>query len=354
MTEKEQSRSFFGTKFWHYLPVVIILGFAGFLLYPQIASLTHSWHVVQNMTLWAVILAAASETVSWIGNGLTFHYILKANNQRLSIGRGSLIAIGTLAISLVAGGGVGLAVSYGWLYRESKDTNSAFLAATLPSFFNTGTIIVVSIVGSIYLLIVHDLTRGQLIEFSLGLLMLAAIAVLTLIALRSQKLVERVTVWLLDRWSRIRNKPFSAEETIKDVDKFFQTSKSLAHYKWLPALLGAVVNVGFDMTMMFLLFIAAGHQISVETLFAGYGLPLVLSKLAFMFPGGIGVIEGSMNGLFTSLKVPSDISVVVIMGYRLFSFWIPTILGFLAAAYLSGKLVRHIAERKNNGVAGNE
>ena len=30
--------------------------------------------------------------------------------------------------------------------------------------------------------------------------------------------------------------------------------------------------------------------------------------------------------------------VVVVLGYRLFSFWLPTLLGFVAAAYLGGKL----------------
>jgi len=54
-----------------------------------------------------------------------------------------------------------------------------------------------------------------------------------------------------------------------------------------------------------------------------------------MFPGGVGVIEGSMVAMYESLKVPNDISVVVILGYRLFSFWLPSLLGFVAATYLS-------------------
>ena len=44
-----------------------------------------------------------------------------------------------------------------------------------------------------------------------------------------------------------------------------------------------------------------------------------------------------MVALYDSLKVPDEISVVVILGYRLLSFWLPTLLGFAAAAYLGGK-----------------
>ena len=59
--------------------------------------------------------------------------------------------------------------------------------------------------------------------------------------------------------------------------------------------------------------------------------------LAFMFPGGVGVIEGSMAEMYDSLQVPNGVSVVVILGYRLLSFWLPSLLGFAAAAYLSRK-----------------
>jgi uncharacterized membrane protein YbhN (UPF0104 family) len=34
------------------------------------------------------------------------------------------------------------------------------------------------------------------------------------------------------------------------------------------------------------------------------------------------------------MGVPNDVTVVVILGYRLISFWIPTLLGFPLALYL--------------------
>jgi uncharacterized protein (TIRG00374 family) len=101
--------------------------------------------------------------------------------------------------------------------------------------------------------------------------------------------------------------------------------------------LGAIANIGFDMLTLYFLFVAAGYNVSLGILFAGYGLPFILGKMAFLFPGGVGVIEGSMVALYDSLKVPNAVSVVVILGYRLFSFWLPTLLGFAAAAYLSRK-----------------
>jgi uncharacterized membrane protein YbhN (UPF0104 family) len=41
-----------------------------------------------------------------------------------------------------------------------------------------------------------------------------------------------------------------------------------------------------------------------------------------------------MVAIYTSLGIPGTISVVVILSYRLISFWIPSLLGFAVAAYL--------------------
>jgi uncharacterized protein (TIRG00374 family) len=73
-------------------------------------------------------------------------------------------------------------------------------------------------------------------------------------------------------------------------------------------------------------------------LFAGYGLPLLLAKMAFIVPGGVGVIETSMAALFTSQGVPGDIALVVILGYRLLSFWIPIMIGFLVYFLINRKI----------------
>ena len=96
--------------------------------------------------------------------------------------------------------------------------------------------------------------------------------------------------------------------------------------------MGAVFNIAFDMLTLFFLFIAAGHEVSLGVLLAGYGLPLLVGKMAFIIPGGVGVVEGSMTALYTGLGTPNAITVVVVLGYRLISFWLPSLFGFFAAA----------------------
>ena len=338
MADQEQPAKTRKTHIWRYFPVLIVLGLAIYLLVPQITTLKRSWSVVQNMTWWAVGLAAVSEVFSWLGNGYMLHSILAINQQKLSVKKGALIAIATLSISLVAGGAIGLAATYSWIYKENRDGHTAALAGMLPSFLNTGVLVGVSIIGTLYLLLLNELSTKKLIELGITLFFLGLLAVVAYLCLRFSGTVTRVVIWLAGRWASLWHQEFTPGKTIEVVDRFFDAVKSLRRGKWLRPLLGGVINIGFDMLTLFFMFVAAGSRVSPGALFAGYGLPLLLAKMAFVFPGGIGVIEGSMAALFNSLQVPESISVVVVMGYRFFSFWLPTLFGFLAAAYLSGKL----------------
>ena len=62
-------------------------------------------------------------------------------------------------------------------------------------------------------------------------------------------------------------------------------------------------------------------------------MPTLLGKVSFL-PGGVGIVEGTMAVLYDGLGVPNAVTVVVILAYRLISFWLPTLLGFPMVAYL--------------------
>jgi uncharacterized protein (TIRG00374 family) len=53
-----------------------------------------------------------------------------------------------------------------------------------------------------------------------------------------------------------------------------------------------------------------------------------------MILGGVGVVETTMVGLYAVLGVPTTIAVVVVLVYRLFSFWMPTLAGIALVPYL--------------------
>ncbi len=322
-------------RIWRSIITLVILGLAVHLLVPQIANLTNSWSIVQRMIWWGVDLAVLAQALSYVGSGFMLHAILPPYQESLSTLKGVMITMAAFSIGLVAGGWVGTAAAtYGWVSRENHDSRSATLAGTLPPILNDAVLVSVALIGTIYLLVVHDLTKIQLIEFGIVLLVLGVLAVGGVVALNASEKATRTAVWLASRWAALRHKPFSPEQTIATVKQFTFAWEALREGNWWQPLLGAIANIGFDMLTLYFMFIAAGYDVNLGVLFAGYGLPFMLAKVAFILPGGVGVVEGSMVAIYSSLNVPSAVSVVVILGYRLFSFWLPTLLGFVAAAFL--------------------
>lgn len=320
------------------LPLLIILGLAVHLLVPQISSLEHSWAVVKGLSWWAIALAVVAQIFSYFGNGYLIHSLLRINKQKLSTARGTLISVASQSVGLVAGGWLGgAAATYNWIRDTNRDANTSVMAGTLPSIINNSVLIAVALIGTFYLLIVHDLSRVQLIEFGTILLVIGVLAVLIYTIFRSPALLIKFVNGSRILWAKIRRKPFSPTDLSEKLEKFLNSWRSIKNGNWVHPLIGSIANIGFDILTLYFVFLATGHNVSLEVLLAGYGLPILLGKMAFIIPGGVGVIEGGMVAVYDSLNVPNEISVVVILGYRLISFWLPTLVGFMGAMILSRK-----------------
>jgi uncharacterized protein (TIRG00374 family) len=71
------------------------------------------------------------------------------------------------------------------------------------------------------------------------------------------------------------------------------------------------------------------NVVAVASVFAGF---------APFLPGGLGVTEFVMMGLFIGLGSPEDVAGSVVFVDRIVSFWLMTLAGGLATIYLSLKL----------------
>ena len=324
----------------HYRPlqklgILAILGLAVHLILPQITSLEHSWKVLTTLTPWAVGLAFVAQALSYLGSGYMLQIILGLAHQSLKLFSSTLIVLGAASVGMVAGGMVGSAAAiYRWTSQENDHPEGATLASILPSIFNNLVLVLVSLFGLVHLLILHDLSQAQLIGFSAIILILGLVIGAVILSLRHRDQAMAAVLWVAGHLARLRRKPFDPDASRTTTNNLFSAWDSLRSGAWREPALGAVLNVAFDMLTLFFLFVAAGHSVSPGVLLAGYGLPLLLGKMAFVVPGGMGVVEGSMAALYDGLGIPDAITVVVVLGYRLISFWLPSLSGFPIAAYL--------------------
>ena len=97
-----------------------------------------------------------------------------------------------------------------------------------------------------------------------------------------------------------------------------------------PALLGAVAWWGFDIAVLWACFHAFGASPPKGVIVMSYFVGMLANTLPL--PGGIGGVDGGMIGAFTAFGVDVELSVVAVLAYRAFAFWLPTLPG--AVAYL--------------------
>lgn len=315
--------------------MVAILGLAVHLILPQITALQNSWQVITKMILWAVCLALVAQILSYLGNGYLLQNTLAIARQGVSLIRSTLIVLGAFSVGLVAWGTVGSSAAiYHWTSNDEGNVEGATLASLLPPLFNNVLLVLLSIIGLIHLLLIHNLSKNQLIGFGTMLVSLVFVGGLAILAVRYRQKSIHVIEWITSRLARLSRKAYDPKPTRDNVNNIFGAWDALWKGAWQPLALGAILNVAFDILTLYFLFIAAGNSISFGVLITGYGLPLLLGKMAFVIPGGVGVIESSMAALYNGLGVPSATTVVVILGYRLLSFWIPSLSGFPVAAFL--------------------
>jgi uncharacterized protein (TIRG00374 family) len=317
-----------------YLPPLLLLGLAVHLILPQIATLEQSLQVIKGMALWAVALAVVAEVLSYVGSGFLLLAIVAVVGQRLSIVRSILITMAASSIGLVAGGMVGnAAATYRWTRASGVSRGGAVLAGWLPWLFNNGALVVIGVFGLLHLLIAHELSTLQAIGFGLTLLVLSLVVSVILWGVYHRLQLTTLAMRVTSHWAKLRRRPYDPAVAQAATGRLFSAWDTLRAGGWRGPVLGSALSIVFDMLTLYFLFIAAGHVVSPGVLLAGYGLPLLLGKVSFL-PGGVGIVEGTMAALYDGLGVPGGVTVVVILTYRVLSFWLPTLLGFPLVPYL--------------------
>lgn len=313
---------------------LLVLGLVVHLLLPQITALEHSLEVLRSLAWWAVLLAILAQWLSYAGNGYVIQMLVALFGQRLPLTRCVEIVMASFSLALIWGGQVTYTGSaFRWLRAAGVSGEAALLTGILPAFINILTIGAVSMFGLLYLLAGHRLSPALATVFALALALLVSVSVVIWLGMRYRSWLVTLINDLGRFWAKLRRRPYDSRSVDETSERLFSAWDLMLGGRWRGPVLGDVLNVGFDILTLYLLFFAAHYTASPGLVLAGYGLPLLAGKLSVL-PGGLGIVEGGMVALYEALGVPSGVAVVVILSYRLISFWIPVLLGFPMAVLL--------------------
>jgi uncharacterized protein (TIRG00374 family) len=310
--------------------VVSTVAFLYFVL-PKLLGLQETWSRVQHGNAWWLALAAVLEVLSFLGYVALFRAVFVRGESQIGWRESYQITMAGLAATrLFASAGAGGIALTAWALRRSG-LERRVVACRMIAF----------------LVLLYAVYMGALVVDGLGLYLgvlngshpfaitvipaifgAAVIAVFLAVSLVPGDFDRLVARWTsgggrLGRLAeRVAAAPAAAASGVRTALDLMRSRD--------PYLLGAVAWWGFDIGVLWACFHAFAGRPPVGVIVMSYFVGMIGNTLPL--PGGIGGVDGGMIGAFSAFGVPVEISVVSVLAYRVFAFWLPTLPG--AVAYL--------------------
>jgi uncharacterized membrane protein YbhN (UPF0104 family) len=313
--------------------LLIVLGLSLYLLLPQFARIEHALVVASSLKIPFLVLSVGAQILSYLGSGYLLRAVVRPVAKPVSIVEGALVTVGANSVGTLGGGMLGTAgMTYLWLRQRGVGPGAAGLGGWIPLFINNTALAIVSLIGLLILILLERFSSLLVLGLTVAVLTLASGMGALIWSLTHREKLMPLAVGIARLTARLRRKTPDRHATEIAVGRLLEAWDTLLRRGWWGPAAGSALNTGFDMLTLAFVFVSAGHGVSLPVLVAGYGVPQLIGKLTVIL-GGAGVVEATMAGLYGSLGVPAAVSVVVVLVYRLFSFWIPTLAGIALVPY---------------------
>ena len=313
---------------------LLFFGAAVHYLLPRLTSLEAASRVLRGLEDYWLFAAIAAQTFSYFSSGRLICSIVELSDNAVTTRRGALITLGSNTVGTLGGGVLGTATAcFRWVRKGGVATDAATLSGWLPPTLKNCVLVGLSNWGFLVILLTHDLSLAMRIGVTLLLVVAASALIGISWGLRHRERLSLTAERVMLTGNQLRFAKGLAAKASAALRGLVESTALLNDRRWRKPVLWSSLSVGFDALTLGLLFAAVGHPVSIGVLLAGYAVPQLLGKALFL-PGGVGAVEGSMVALYASLGVDPEVGVIVVLAYRVLSFWIPTLLGLIAAPYL--------------------
>jgi uncharacterized membrane protein YbhN (UPF0104 family) len=176
-----------------------------------------------------------------------------------------------------------------------------------------------------------------------GGVLAVAVLVAAVVAVRRPRLrgaLERLAGWMLRQGLRMLRRP--AAEPGQAIGAWAQRlgSLRLPASGWLTATVLALANWLADAAVLAVSIRAAGATVPWHDLLLVYGSGIAAQSLNIT-PGGLGVAEGSLSLALVATGLGASQALAAVLLYRLASFWLVALTGWLVVFWLRRPRARH-------------
>jgi uncharacterized membrane protein YbhN (UPF0104 family) len=316
------------------LAVLIAMAVGLFLAVPSLHDVAHN---ILRMGIGWVLIAIGLEILSCVGYVVIFLMVFRRAPRRL----GARVALSELAFgAAVALGGAGSVAVGAWLLIERGARPGKVAERSAVLFLLTSAINLLTLAGAGIGLWLGILPGKQNVLLSL---VPGAVGVVVFVGfLMLPWLAEHLIV---DRFEgRVAKWACATGGTIR------ATRRELFSVNW--RLLGAWGYLWFDIAVLWVCFKALGRTPPIADLVLAYQIGYLSNLIPI--PGGIGVLDGSLVGMFVLYGINDTAATSATIVYHAISLWIPATWGTVAFLLLRrsrNEPVKWLPERIRRGAA---
>lgn len=243
----------------------------------------------------------------------------------------------SMFVNVVAplGGASGVAVFMDQAIRRKQSPARTAAGAMLALISDFTAFSVILITGLAYLFSYNDLRIYEVIAAALLLLLTIIMTSVLLLGLWQPALLRKLLHWLhlrVDSLFARFNKPSPlatdwAENTFNDFVGIGRAIRSNPR-GLVKMLLVSFLAYCTDLLSLYMVFRAFTQPVHFGILVAGFSMGILFWVIT-VTPQGIGLVEGMMALVFTSLGIQANLATVIALTFRGLTFWLPFLFGFI-------------------------
>lgn len=242
-----------------------------------------------------------------------------------------------LAVNVAAptGGASGAALFVDDAVRQGESGPRAAASTLLALIADLAAFVLILVIGLGYLFTHHDLRPYEVISAVVLLGIIGGLCGVLLLGLRRPDrlhAVLRQVQKVVNRGARVvRVRPVLREEwPARTAAEFSGAASAMAGHpdRLARTAVTALAAHLIDLASLYALFLAFYRPVGPGVLVAGYAMGILFWIVA-VTPQGIGVVEGVMALVWSSLGVPPERAAVIAVAFRGLTFWLPLGAGFV-------------------------
>jgi uncharacterized protein (TIRG00374 family) len=282
-------------------------------------------HVLKQANWQWVAVALLFTALSYIC--LTFGFAVACRIFGITMRRRDLLEVSfvsnVLNNLLTTGGAAGYSVRLIVMQRRGSALSDILAASLFHTYFNTLMLLILFPIGLGHLLVSHRLKGGAVIGVAVIVALALMLTILATAIVFSRPMRARIFRGLRRIVHAIIRRDIgpSLEEFDSTVTRGISAIRS--HPVPLGWLVGSVItDWSASMVALAFCFEALGNRLGPGVLVTGFAIG-VTAGLVSMVPGGLGVQDSSMAGIYALLGVPLEHAVLAAVLFRVVYYFIP-------------------------------